>query len=348
MKILVFNINQNTVSRGTETFWRNLKTQLEKKEIRVEIIPSSKKHEQNKSNKFFHKILRRIYLDGYSLHVLLFTLCNIKHAVDSKPDIIIPTNGGWQTIIVRLIRRMGFIGKSKIVMIGHAGIGHDDAFNVRHGGADLFVAITEAQASWAKKINTKLKVVHIPNGIDMALFYPTGEKFDYHLPKPVFLTVATLEKYKNVDATIDAVSQLSKGSLVIIGDGQEKEKLRVLCENKLANRYLIIKVDHHELPKYYRGADVFTLVSGSQEAFGLVYLEAMACGLPVVATDDEKRHEIIGDAGLFVNPINIEEYKTALMKAAIINWDDKPKKQSEKFSWDTIGEKYDSLLNTTI
>ncbi len=345
MKIIVFNINQKTVFRGTEVFWNNLLKELEKHECQVQILSSDEKKIQNKSASILFKILRRFYLDGYSLNVLFFTLGNIKHVIRSKPDIIIPTNGGWQTLIVRFLKT---IFHYKIVIIGHAGIGHDDKFNVKHGGVDLFVALTHEQEVWARRLNHKIRVEYIPDGIDVDLFSPAGEKFIYRLPRPIFLAVASLEKYKHLDKTIVAVSELEKGSLVIIGAGREKDNLDRLCREKLPGCYLIISVAHDDIPKYYRGADVFTLVSGHQEAFGLVYLEAMAVEKPVVATDDEKRREIVGEAGVFVDPDKLDEYKTALMKSAIIDWDDKPRRQAEKFSWENVGRKYSEVLKQLV
>ena len=95
------------------------------------------------------------------------------------------------------------------------------------------------------------------------------------------------------------------------------------------------------MAKYLKSCDVFTLVSESSEAFGLVYLEALACGLPVVATDDSLRRELIGDAGLFIkNPEDSRDYARALERAAKIDWGDRPVKQAEKIGWEKIAVRY--------
>ncbi|MDP2860291.1 MAG: glycosyltransferase family 4 protein, partial [bacterium] len=101
---------------------------------------------------------------------------------------------------------------------------------------------------------------------------------------------------------------------------------------------------YEEIPKYYAASSVFTLCSESSEAFGSSYLEAMACGLPVVATDDEARREIIGEAGMFVNPDDIEKYAKALEKTMATDWKDKPRRQAEKFSWDKIAKEYEKVM----
>jgi glycosyltransferase involved in cell wall biosynthesis len=71
----------------------------------------------------------------------------------------------------------------------------------------------------------------------------------------------------------------------------------------------------------------------------------MACNLPVVASDDEVRREIIGKAGFFVkNPTDASEYAKILKKALSFDFGDRPRKQAEKFSWDRIAQKYEKLF----
>ncbi len=104
-------------------------------------------------------------------------------------------------------------------------------------------------------------------------------------------------------------------------------------------------VEYKDMPKYYRAVDIFTLPSWGNEAFGMVYLEAMACGLPIVATDDDLRHEIIRNAGVYVHPTNILEYTKGLEKALEKKWGSIPRKQAEKFGWDEVTQKYEELFN---
>ncbi len=340
MKILVLNINQSKVSRGLESFLDGLKKEMEKRGVEFKIIADSSTPCVSVPTRI-SRLLHKFYLDAYSLQVLIFTCKCLRTIKKEKPSIVIPANGGWQSGIIRFFRRLlGY----KIVIIGEAGMGYDDRFNLVYGNPNVFVALTKEQEDWAKRINPNIKIVKIPNGVDGAFFSKDGEKITLDLQRPIFLCVAAFDSYKNIDKTICAVGELSKGSLVVLGDGVEKTGLEELGKEKLGERFLMQKVNYIDLPKWYRGSNVFTLVSGRQEAFGNVYIEAMACGLPVVATDDPKRREIVGEAGLFVDPINVEEYKTVLIKASILNWGDKPCLQAEKFSWEKIGEKYYQLF----
>ena len=70
----------------------------------------------------------------------------------------------------------------------------------------------------------------------------------------------------------------------------------------------------------------------------------MASGLAVVATDDPIRREIVGDAGLFVDPTDTKEYLKVLEKALKIKWGSKPRLQAEKFDWDKIAKDYEKLF----
>ena len=101
------------------------------------------------------------------------------------------------------------------------------------------------------------------------------------------------------------------------------------------------------MAQYYRAADSFVLASTPAEAFGLVYLEAMACNLPVIATDDPIRREIIGDAGLFVANSQ-DDYSHVLKQVLETKWSNKPRQQALKFSWNKIIDRYDEVFNSLL
>lgn len=100
------------------------------------------------------------------------------------------------------------------------------------------------------------------------------------------------------------------------------------------------------MPNYYRAADIFSLPSKSSEAFGLVYLEAMASNLPVVAPNDDNRKFIIGKAGLLCNVSDLDDYAGTLTAALKTDFTDLPRQQAEKFSWDNIASQYEQIIET--
>lgn len=357
MKVAILSFYSGHSKRGVETFVEDFSRRLSGKH-KVVIYQAGKVIAGNERSKkiklainwnkksFSTGFFRYLYLDYFSRKIFKFTLKVLKQVKKINPDIIIPSNGGWQTLLCRLFC---WLYRKKMVVIGHAGFGWDDRFNL-YCWPDVFVALSDKGAKWAKKVCPIAKITTIPYGVNLRQFTLIGEKIKIDLPKPIILSVAALQDYKRIDKTIKAVAGLKKGSLLLIGTGDEEQKKQIdLLGKKLlgSKRYLRIQVGHKNISQYYRSADLFTLVSGPSEAFGLVYLEALASNLPVAATDDELRHEIIGQAGFFVKePIEIKEYTNTLQKVFDKKWGNAPRKQAEKFSWDKAVEKYEKLFSS--
>ena len=161
------------------------------------------------------------------------------------------------------------------------------------------------------------------------------------------LSVGAFTEQKRHELVIKAISKLKDVKLIIAGGGGDKKsEIEALGTRLLGNRFEIVETTNDKIPEIYNSADVFTLASKTYESFGIVLIEAMASGLPVVATDDPIRREIVGDAGLFVDPTNINEYAKALEKALDTKWGNKPRMQAEKFSWDKIAQEYEAMFQT--
>lgn len=313
MKVAVLSRYQNSNLRGVETFVKELVSRL------------SRKHQVN--------IL--VGTEADSLSVLL----------KGRYDLVMPMNGRFQALKASLGR---LVGDYRIVMGGHAGIGIDDLWNIIAVKPDVFVALTENEKIWAKKYAWGSKIIKIPNGIDIEKFKSKGEKLDIKLRGPVVLSVGALVWYKHHERTIEAVSLIPEASLLLVGRGELKDKLSGLGRKKLGGRFKIIEVDYQEIPKVYRSCDLFTLPSWDREAFGIVYLEAMASNLPVVAPDDSSRREIVGDAGILVDTSNRYLFADAITKALRKNWDNMPRKQAEQFSWDIVAKEYEKVINELV
>lgn len=265
---------------------------------------------------------------------------SLQKVLKGKFDLVIPTNGRIQALKMSMGR---IIGGYKVLIVAHAGIGKDEIWNLLTM-PDVYVALTDYELSWAKKNAVKSKLIKIPNGIDLKEFNPKGDKVDLGLDKPVVLSVGALEWYKHHDLAIQAVSKLD-ASLLIVGEGSLKNYLEKMGNELLGKkRFKVMKAEYSRMPSIYRSANLFTLPSWDREAFGIVYLEAMASGLPVVAPDDLSRKEIIGEAGIFTDVFDIGKYSDSIYKSLNNKWSDLPIKQSEKFSWDKIADKYAELI----
>ncbi|MBP9687175.1 glycosyltransferase family 4 protein [Candidatus Woesebacteria bacterium] len=337
MKIAFLNIYQSEVSRGAEVFATEVSKRLQKNH-QVTIISGRKKAQTR------WPILWRLYLDLDGLSIMFFTLRHVITLIKGNYDIVIPMNGGWQSAIVRLFT---WVTGKKMIIVGQSGIGWDDRINLLCS-PDYFVGISSDATKWAKKVCPWVRSTYIPNGVDTTLFTRVGKTFRHRLTKPVVLCVAALTESKQIEKTIEAMVHVPHASLLIVGVGHLKERLHSLGVQKLHDRFMIMSAPHSEMPEIYRSADCFTLCSVYSEAFGNVYVEALASNLPVVATNDDKRKEIIGEAGLFVNPDDTAEYATAITTCLSRRWGITPEKQSRMFDWSIISSSYDRLFTSLL
>lgn len=270
-------------------------------------------------------------------------LTSCRELFGQRADIIYPLNGGLQTLFCRIY---SWIVGAKLIAGGHAGIGRDDRWNL-YMFPDLFIAFSQKGYNWAKKTNPFIKIVKVSHGIDLKRFNPQVKSANIDLEKPIFITVSHLEPYKRVDLTIKAAAKLKKGSLLVLGKGPKEKEIDELGNRLLGKRYHRLVVSHDQVASYLTASHVFTLVSESSEAFGLVYLEALACNCPIVATDDSLRREIIGDAGLYIaNPENSTAYARTLEMAGEKHWGGAPRKQAAIFDWDVITLRYERAFQS--
>lgn len=283
------------------------------------------------------------FIGYWPLRVGIFTK-TVLSKVDSDTQVLVCTNGQWQSLLCRL---WSWKNKKKMVVLGQSGPGLDDRLNLLCF-PDIFISMTDFQTNWAKRANPFVKVVKIPNGTDLTKFKHLVRGLNVDLPRPIILSVAALVFYKRLALTIRAVAELKRGSLLLVGKGEEEAKLKRLGEELLPGRFKIMSLVHKDMSRVYSTADLFTYPVVSWESFGIAMLEAMATNLPVVANDDPIRREIVGDAGLFVDPENTQEYASALKKALDKDWGDKPRGQAEKFSWDKIADQYNNLFKEVV
>jgi glycosyltransferase involved in cell wall biosynthesis len=151
----------------------------------------------------------------------------------------------------------------------------------------------------------------IPNGVDVERI--AGIKAEKE-PEPTICCISRLVKYKHVDEVLMAVAELKKElpdvKCRIVGSGPEEKDLRKLVMTLGIEKnveFLGFVRSHAEVMKILKSSHVFCLAS-TVEGFGIVLLEAMAAGVPFVATAIEPLLEASGGrGGLFFTPGNIEE-----------------------------------------
>jgi glycosyltransferase involved in cell wall biosynthesis len=190
-------------------------------------------------------------------------------------------------------------------------------------------AITrDRMRSWARLPRATVHI--LPNGIDLGK-YRSGEKpmglldrYGLH-GKRVLLTLARLsaaERYKGVDEILEELPALRREDptlhYVVVGDGSDKERLMSKAAALGAAEYVVFsgRIPEEEKPAHYRLADAFAM-PGRGEGFGFVFLEAMACGIPVVASRLDGSREAVRDGmlGRLVDPDDRAELRAGLLAA---------------------------------
>ncbi|MBL7206314.1 MAG: glycosyltransferase [Candidatus Aenigmarchaeota archaeon] len=191
---------------------------------------------------------------------------------------------------------------------------------------------------------TDKKPILIRYGIDLSKFSP-GKKSIFE--RPTFLSVGSLNKRKNRIELLKAFKILLDknfdADLVIIGSGSEKDKLKKFIEenNLSRNIKLIDYVENDKLPSYYSSAVAFVLTS-LHEGFGLVFIEAEACGCPSIAYNLYAIPEAIGDAGILVKARDIEGVAESMKKILT------DKKLRDKLSKNAVNYSKEFSLNKRI
>jgi glycosyltransferase involved in cell wall biosynthesis len=211
-------------------------------------------------------------------------------------------------------------------------------------------------------IPSKEQNMHIiPMGIPVGEFPESFRKREEHADK-VILFVGRLIAWKGTHVLIEALSYVQQTDLrfqlIIIGEGPQRESLTRLTENnRLSSVEFIGTVSRNRLLSYYQKADLLVLpsisVGGQTEGLGVVLLEAMASGVPVIGSDTGGIPDIIEDevTGLLVQPDNPELLSHAIIRLLTDNsLADRLahaafQKVRNRFSWDCIGQKFQDLYS---
>lgn len=146
----------------------------------------------------------------------------------------------------------------------------------------------------------------IPHGVDTQRFRPgvaTEMRARLDIPSDAFtiISVGTVcFHHKRMDHVIREVAALPGAHLLIVGqDNQDTPAIHAIGREALGGRVHFMKLAHEELPQAYAAADAFALGS-LHETFGIVYIEAMAMGLPVFCTNHPNQRSIVRE-GVFVD-----------------------------------------------
>jgi phosphatidylinositol alpha-mannosyltransferase len=139
-----------------------------------------------------------------------------------------------------------------------------------------------------------------PNGIDVAAF--AGAEPRRHATGPVVLFFSRLEKRKGLEVLVRAMPHVPGATLVVAGSGPEEKTVRSLARSLSVDAVWLGRVPDGEVASTYRGADVYCAPALGGESFGIVLVEAMAAGAPVVCSNLAGFRAVAGDAAFLVAP----------------------------------------------
>jgi len=282
---------------------------------------------------------------------------------------IIPN--GLLAAVIKILRKKPFI------VTAHAG----DIFPLHFLPLRLLARFTlrSSSAITVNSMATKKTVLSvanmptqvIPMGVHISLFSPgkksSSLKKKLKVSGPMILSVGRLAEKKGLRYLISAmpsiISRFPQTKLVIIGEGPHLDRLKklVLSLNLPNNVLFLGKIQNKVLPQYYATADVFVLPSivtksGDTEGLGVVLLEAMASGTPVVGSNVGGIPDVIKDK---VTGLLVPQMSPAALSAAVIKLLNNKKLSSslvknaqkhvkEHFAWPVVAKKFEKIYHSML
>ena len=222
------------------------------------------------------------------------------------------------------------------------------------------------QSKFLANYRQKIKVV--PNGINLDEFQikiskeECREKLDLDGDKIIILFFGNLVQYKGLDVLLRAFTNIKDkypdGQLLFVGRGPMRHELIRMSKNLGVEGDIIFTGYVEEKLKYlyYKAADIFCLPSVNlTEAFGIVNLEAMACGLPIIASNLGGISDLVkeNENGLLFEPGNVKEISNKLEylldnKNLRIKMGKMSKKLAADYSWTNIASKTELIYNNLL
>ena len=323
---------------GIETFILGLLEQLNGREI---VIYTSTQPGAHKFDQELNERLGVVVIRDKS-RVLLPTprvISNIKSVMRAHGTTIVWF--GAAAPLAWMAPNLRRAGAKRIVALTH---GHEVwwsklvpfKFAMRRIGnhSDVITYLGEfTRSAIAPAVGARTELAHIAPGINTEHFIPSTKPRDLLAKfaienRPTIISVGRLVHRKGQDRLIAALPQIKRAIpdvvLIIVGEGPRGDYLRGLVK-KLdleANVIFVGRIHYDELPRYLNMADIFVMPSRSRffglevEGLGIVYLEASACGLPVIAGDSGGAPDavLVGETGYVVAGNNLAAIATSVIE----------------------------------
>ncbi|KAF5084122.1 MAG: glycosyltransferase family 4 protein [Methanoculleus marisnigri] len=227
--------------------------------------------------------------------------------------------------------------------------------------AEVVITVSNSNRECIKKLDVTTPVEVIPNGFRHDQFRPMQMEMcrrSLGLPveRKIILSVGNLVDVKGHTYLIDAMSEVVRKRkdvlCLIVGRGELKHRLEKKVSSLGLEQHvrLVGGKPHNEIPLWMNASDIFVLPS-LRESFGVVQIEAMACGKPVVATRNGGSEEIVtpDDTGLLCAAEDPRSLAESIVRALDMPWDAEAITNGTGFySWEAVGNKFLQIYSSVI
>ena len=281
----------------------------------------------------------------------------LRYAKKKNVPLVVTYHGDWVESYGGVIRKMGVAFHNKYLV--------DKLLSY----ADVIISPSEYYITGSRFLRKyRDKIVVIPNGINLEGFNvryskkECREKLGLPLGKKILLYFGYLSPYKGPDVLVKAMTKIIKdvpdAELVFAGKGVMREELEMLSKDLGIEKNVKFAgfVEERLKPLYYKAADVFCLPSTmSTESFGIVNLEAMACGVPIVASKIGGVPDVVkdGENGLLAPPKDSDALADAIIY--LLENDEVREKMGKSgrekvkdYSWGRIAEETERVYKRVI
>jgi glycosyltransferase involved in cell wall biosynthesis len=339
MNICFYNVTASFIQGGLETYCWEAGRALARRGHSVTIVAGNRGQARNAEVKLvqfpfraepdwpdFGTRFRRL------AERLSFARHSLSHLVAAGYDAVI-VNKPFDFPILWRARRAGLKARTLFRSGGRDFYLGDQLFA---GAVQHWVSSSRYNADQVcRRYGRAVTVIH--NGVDVELFRPlaTGSvqdtvrrdaawQHEYGVAQDdvVLASVGRLVGWKGLRVIVDAMTQLPPHyRYLVVGSGPEEVPLRQLAKERgLEGRVRVVgRVDHAKLPDFLARCDLLVQPSIGEEAFGISVVEAMACGLPVFASNNGGLPEIVvdGETGRLLPPGDVAAWTTALRATGI-------------------------------
>jgi phosphatidylinositol alpha-mannosyltransferase len=220
------------------------------------------------------------------------------------------------------------------------------------------IAVSGAAASFLRRVLPEAVLEIVPNGVDVGAFADAEPREDLPVGRRI-LWVNRLDAQKGFPIALAAFSkvlvELPDALLVVVGEGKDREAVTLLTEPARGAVEMRGAVPNEQVPSYLAAGEVFVSPAVGQESFGIALVEAMAAGLPVVATDIPGFREVVSDGveGLLVPPRDPEALAAGLVRVLThpelaTRLGEAGRERARTFDWPIVVDRLEGLYTRAI